>query len=443
MNARRPGGAGRLALVVLVALALTAPALAAGRGGLALWGPTGARAPAPFEVALVRRASGHLAPVGRPAIHVDGGRATLRPGGDPDVLRLLLVPDPGAATLTLRAGDGPGAVTRTWPLDAKVAGGISVSVSPDHLVKRPGSTATITVQVLDVAGHPLAQAPPPVVSANVGRVGPLTAAGPGTFRAVYTPSAARYPEVAVITAFRPWPHAGSPAVAVGQAVLPLSAAIELPGTTRPNVQMTVVIAGKRFGPVHADRHGRFKVPVVVPPGHGLGQGIAVDRFGNHRRTRIDLHLPPTNRLAVAAQPRLLVADGHARAQVVLFVVDPFGHPKTGRPPVLETDRGRVTRPVSVGPGRWRAWYVAPVGAGDGAAHLSVHFGRRDPLPGHGGDHPGPRGPGHRRRLGVARGGPGALEDPGDDHPGGARRRRPARPRPPGDGDGHPGAPRQA
>lgn len=357
---------------VVAGLLLGSPVRAAGEGGLQFW--LGAVepivAPAPVALALVRLEDGALIPVGTPDLSSDVGELVALRSSDTHVLPLLFVPPPGhTGPVTLRAG---GKVLRLQ-LDPSLTGRVEVTVTPRTMTKAPDASAKVTVRVFDAAGAPVDPPRPPVVGTNVGSVGEVSEVGRGVFEATYRPGKARYPEVAIISAFHPWPYVGSPAFAVGYAALPLSAAIELPGKTRPNVEMTIRIAGQDFGPVPSDAQGRFRVPVVVPPGHGDAISITVDKFGNRRKKKIDLGLPPTNRLAVTAHPTVLVADGYSRTQLVVFAVDRFGAPAKRAKVLLSAQRGRVTRPVRQGDGSYRAWYVAPASVGDGTDRISVRF----------------------------------------------------------------------
>ncbi|RMG14134.1 MAG: hypothetical protein D6729_14120, partial [Deltaproteobacteria bacterium] len=330
-----------------------------------VWGPPdGAVVPSgPVAFAVVRRsgADGPLVPIGEVAPRAEPGTLEAL-DSDPVVARWLYVPPPGyAGEATVEVAGAQ----RRWTLSTAVLGRVEIEASPTELLKGRDEAATLRIRLLDAEGRPRTAARAPRLAVNVGTVEGLHAVGPGTFEARYRPGPKRYPEVAVVTAFAPAPHDDAPTFAVAHVALPLSAAIELPGRTRPKVQLTVEIAGRRFGPVASGPDGRFEIPVVVPPGHGLGRGVSVDRLGNRRITRIDLHLPPTNRLSAAVHPTRLPADGHARAQVVVFVVDAFGRPAAGRPPHIEAEAGRVGRLRSLGGGAWAAWYQAPEGVGAG------------------------------------------------------------------------------
>src|SRR6185437_10098490 len=115
--------------------------------------------------------------------------------------------------------------------------------------------------------------------------------------------------VAVIVALSAWPDAASPFGEVAHLRVPLASAIDLPGRTEPSARMSIKIAGLEYGPTTVGRDGRFSLPVVVPPGHRYGEGLAVDRLGNRRATKVDLLLPPTNPLACVMNPVRLPRTG--------------------------------------------------------------------------------------------------------------------------------------
>jgi hypothetical protein len=95
----------------------------------------------------------------------------------------------------------------------------------------------------------------------------VTRTGPGRFRGVFEPAPTRHPEVVVLLAIAPrCPLCPTPR-AVGFAVIPLTAAIDLPGRAEPGASTTMVIAGRTFGPAVAGRSGTFSLPVEVPPVH--------------------------------------------------------------------------------------------------------------------------------------------------------------------------------
>ncbi len=100
-----------------------------------------------------------------------------------------------------------------------------------------------------------------------------------------------------------------------------------------------------------------------------------DKLGNRRETRIDLHLPRVDRLACAAWPRLVPADGRAEASVWCVASTSAGLPAQGARLVLGASAGDAG-PLAPVPGRGplqRARWRAPAGGGGGDAVLRATY----------------------------------------------------------------------
>ncbi|HEY6101196.1 MAG TPA: hypothetical protein VIW03_17295, partial [Anaeromyxobacter sp.] len=227
--------------------------------------------------------------------------------------------------------------------------------------------------VVGAAAGESADPRPPEIVASSGRVRDVAPAGPGRFRAVYELAPTRYPEVAVLLALSPrCPTCATPR-AIGYAVVPLSAAIDLPGTSHPGVRTFVGIGGRRFGPAVADGAGRFRIPVVVPPGARVGIGESVDELGNRRRTEIDLRVPPVNRLACEAWPRAVPADGRSVAAVWCVASSAAGEAEPDASLVLAARAGQISRPAPFRKALQRALFRAPRGGGGREAVVAASY----------------------------------------------------------------------
>jgi hypothetical protein len=282
--------------------------------------------------------------------------ATLEPVA-PGLFRV--VPAAGAPRVILRAGDAS-ATARVEP----PPGTITITVSRPAPVKGRDPAVEVALAVLRADGTPDADAPAPAVTVSTGELRDLAPAGPGRFHAVYAPAATPHPEVAVLLALVPrCPLCPTPR-AMGSAVLPVSAAIDLPGESEPGTRTTVTIGGRSFGPATADRRGRFTVPVVVPPGARWASAVTVDALGNRRDTRIDLRLPEVDRLACRAWPRVLPADGRAEASVFCVASSAGGQPAPGARLGLSAPAG-IAGPLEpvAGTSLQRARWRAPAGGG--------------------------------------------------------------------------------
>ncbi|MFN7135354.1 MAG: hypothetical protein ACK4N5_24985, partial [Myxococcales bacterium] len=217
------------------------------------------------------------------------------------------------------------------PAEAQLAVGppaftLALSAVPAAPVKGVDRVSTVTLTVRAPDGTAPERLPPPVLRANVGRLGPVEQTGPGAFRAAYELPEDRHPELAIVVAFLPWPHPASAEGAFASTVLPLSSSVTLPGRTEPNAQIALEIANRTFGPVRSDERGNFELPIIAPPGHRFATSIAIDRAGNRRRKQIDLRLPPTDQLACVGNPRELPADGASELRILCVATDPYGKP---------------------------------------------------------------------------------------------------------------------
>lgn len=341
-------------LFVMVAVLAAFPAWA--EGALEILGPEGAVAAAPFEIALVRAEAGRLAPADAPTLSAEGAQASpLRRDGL--LWRATVTPRAGARTLRLEARDGTSraqAVFRVGPPAEQVA----LSLTPAAPVKGRDREATIDIRLRSSGAAPDAEAPPPVLRANVGTIENLERVGPGAFRARYVLPTTRYPEVIVLVAFSAWPSPASIEGAAGSLVVPLATAIDLPGRTEPGASTVIEIAHQRFGPVRAGADGHFQIPVVVPPGHRFAKNTVVDRIGNRRVEKVDLALPPTDPLACVMTPRTIPL-GTGAARVLCATTDPYGKPLDAAAVTLRARRGRLSGPTRAGRGllEWR--YQAP------------------------------------------------------------------------------------
>lgn len=208
------------------------------------------------------------------------------------------------------------------------------------------------------------------IDATAGRVVNVRQVEGRSFAATLEPPVERYPQVAVVGVFEfPNPHGAGPPT-FGAIAIPVAARIDLRGKTEPGARMSVEIAGVRYGPVDASARGRFVIPVTVPPGERWASATSRDRLGNAARSRIDLQVPPIQRLHGFVQPRPLVADGKDRAWV--FVVATEGNGTLLNTWVRgEARMGALGPPVKMGKGLTRFLYKAPTSLGDGADEIEL------------------------------------------------------------------------
>lgn len=311
-------------------------------------------------MALARRdVSGALVALEAPTLSAEG--AEVRAGAPQPPLRtFLIVPEPGARTVVLRARSGSLQAQARYAIGPP-ASGVALALEPAEPVKGRDKEATLTVRLLRPDGTPDDSGAPPVVRVNVGRVEELTRTGPGTYRARYILPTTSYPEVAILVALSAWPHPQSIYGAYGKVLVPLAAAVDLPGETEPNAQISITIAGTTYGPAQARGDGSFQLPVVVPPGHRFGQGRVVDRAGNVQRRPIDLGLPPTDGLACVLNPPRLPADGVSRSRMLCAASDPLGRLVPNARVTARARHGTLRGPQRAEGGLLEWIYTAPRG----------------------------------------------------------------------------------
>jgi hypothetical protein len=337
---------------------LLAPGLAAAQT-LEILGPgAGPVPPDGFAIALLKRSPERaLQPLKAPQVTADG--ADVRPGPpSPPLSTFLVVPRPGAREIRVHASDGGAQVEARFPVGPP-ASRVELSLEPAAPVKGRDKEAVLRVRVRTGDGSPDPSGSPPVLRANVGTLEAVEPVGPGEFKARYVLPETRYPEVVVIAALDPWPHPQSIHGTFGRLLVPLATAFELSGKTEPEAEYSVEIAGKKYGPVEAGPDGRFKIPVVAPPGYKTGKGLAVDKAGNHRSSELDLRLPPTDQLSCVLNPARLPADGVSRSRVLCAVCDVFGQPVPSAHVQLTASRGQVSAPRAVEGGMLEWIYTAP------------------------------------------------------------------------------------
>lgn len=330
-------------------------ALAQGAPALEILGQGELVPPDGFEIAVVRRdGAGARTPVPDAAVRADGAEVRPSPGTGAS---FLVVPSRGAREVRVRAEHGRARAEATFRVGPPAAR-VSLALDPPQPVKGKQTSATLRVRLSRADGAPDPDSSPPVLRANVGQLEQLERVGPGEFQARYLLPTTRYPEVAIIVALSAWPHPASVHGTFGHILVPLATSIDLPGDTEPHATMQLEIAGVTFGPVTADDKGRFKLPVVVPPGHRFARGIAEDRAGNRRRTQVDLHLPPTDQLSCVHNPTRLPADGMARSRILCASSDPYGKPTRARP-TLRARSGQLSAPRHAEEGVQEWIYTAP------------------------------------------------------------------------------------
>ncbi|MBN2499097.1 MAG: hypothetical protein JXR96_31200 [Deltaproteobacteria bacterium] len=257
------------------------------------------------------------------------------------------------------------------PVCPAPAGQILISAKPNHLLAGQDQHSQLDIQVFDSRGAPVAGAPI-TLSVNTGILHAVEDLGQGRYRASYVPPSDAFPQVAIIMAANP-AGARLDRVAVGRVVIPITARIDLPGKTAPGTRMRMVVAGRSFGPVQADRSGQFNLPILVPPGYGKGQATSIDRVGNRKTRWVDLFLPETNQLGLWAYPTRLPADGRSKSRLLLTTIDRYGKPSDVGQVLLRAERGQLSPLLHLAEGLYESYYTAAGSVADGRDRIRVRF----------------------------------------------------------------------
>ncbi|HEY3356952.1 MAG TPA: hypothetical protein VGQ83_27125, partial [Polyangia bacterium] len=239
---------------------------------------------------------------------------------------------------------------------------IAITVAPQPLVLGRHDHAEVRLRVRDARGQPARAGLR--LSTSVGTVGAAREVAPGEYAATYRPPRERFPQVALILAL---------SVADGAFAahaLPLHASIVVPGEGEPGAAMRIIVDGRTFGPTTVDAGGRFRLPIVVPPG-GRAVGVMVDAQGNTRQRDIDLRLPPFRRVIAAALPSEVPAGTGGRTEILAEVVDARGARTRGHPPRMRAERGALGTARLRPDGSYVAEWTAPREIGGGTVAVVV------------------------------------------------------------------------
>ncbi|SEK81272.1 hypothetical protein SAMN05444354_102415 [Stigmatella aurantiaca] len=173
-----------------------------------------------------------------------------------------------------------------------------VSFSPTRVVLGEDRLVEVEVRVPPGAG------PVHAVASSGTFAEPVVAGGPArTFR--WTPPDIRYPLAAFLAFWVDTPQ-GPPEATVIR--VPLVGRTTLPITTDRGASVEIEIAGQHFGPVQADRRGRARIPVEVPPGEREARVLATR--GTLQKTRtVPLAVPPHRPLVALLSPQPMPPEG--------------------------------------------------------------------------------------------------------------------------------------
>lgn len=203
-----------------------------------------------------------------------------------------------------------------------------VEAEPSRLVLGPRARAEITVR----------NAAPGLRGAvSIGTLTPGTSGGDFA-RFLWTPPADARAPTLVLFAF--WSGETPTLSDITVLGLPCAGRTELSIETEPSAQVTVEVAGARFGPRRADRQGRLKLPVEVGP-HAHEARVIAELSDQSKIRVLPLTLPPSPWL-LALSPESS-AEG-APVHALLVVPDTEESPGTE----LVGDGARIEREQEMG-----------------------------------------------------------------------------------------------
>jgi hypothetical protein len=244
----------------------------------------------------------------------------------------------------------------TFPLtiEPDVRGRVAMNATPDRVILGQDPTSTLMFSVLDKAGNPVEGAEL-VASANVGEVQALTPLTGGNYSAVYVPPSTPFPQVAIISVW----DKSRPSTS-GFFTIPLIGKVNYPVDARaPGVTLIFKVGETTFPPAVTDASGKASVPITVPPGVQYADVELIQASGARSTQKIDLQVPPFNRLAIGSVPDFITADGESKTKVRVFAVDGKGLPADSQTINVTADQGTLSPIRFVRDGVYEAVYTAP------------------------------------------------------------------------------------
>jgi len=194
---------------------------------------------------------------------------------------------------------------------ASVALGASLSVEGGVVVLGRTESSPVVIRVDEPPGTEVL---PLRLSVNVGHFSEPLRLGPGRFRAVYTPPASRFPQVALVAV---WRETG-PDARIDFLRIPLFGRTRVAVASQPAAKVTVRAGTDTFGPVLADRRGQTQVPITVEPGIRQCEVSIREASGVETVRRVPVEVPAYNRLTAALVPHAVIADGRSEVRLDVF-----------------------------------------------------------------------------------------------------------------------------
>ena len=233
---------------------------------------------------------------------------------------------------------------------------IDISMYPEHVVLGKNETAEVRVKV--TSPHGLLNCEKIRIHSNTGVLSPLESTGEGTYKSTLTMPDSFFPRFALIASVGTC--GGVPTE--GHTVIPLYGSGEVEVKAKPFSEVRLKIAEESFGPKRTNERGKVRIPIVVPPGYFYGT------VGNKK---VDLELPPVNRVVAIADRTEIMAGDEGRTIIWIFAIDQKGAPLVGGEISLSVDKGKTTKAETISAGVYRSFYSGPKLIGDQSGRINV------------------------------------------------------------------------
>jgi hypothetical protein len=158
------------------------------------------------------------------------------------------------------------------------------------------------------------------LSVNVGGFGEVTRLEAGIYRALYTPPPTRFPQVALVAA---WRETG-PNAPIDFLRLPLWGVTRVDALALPGSEVRVQVGPDEFGPVFTNVRGAASVLVEVPPNIPEAIIKVREKAGPLITRRAAVAVPDYNRVTLALVPHAVLANGEDWVRVDVFYDAPGG-----------------------------------------------------------------------------------------------------------------------
>lgn len=233
---------------------------------------------------------------------------------------------------------------------SSVAASLALDTSPIVLGRVESVGVTLRVEEPPGSEHlPLR------LSVNVGSFSGAVRVEPGVYKATYTPPSTRFPQVALVAA---WRETG-PDAPIDFLRIPLHGTTRIDAVAPPGSEVRALVGSTEFGPMTANARGQVTLPVDVPPDVPVAVILVKDRSGATIRRTATVSVPPYNRLTVALVPYAVLANGEDWVRVEVFYETP-----TPVPPqkiAIVPSEGSVTL-LRTAPSRFVFKYLPPAGS---------------------------------------------------------------------------------